>query len=301
MAVAELPRRRFSSDEYERIVETGILGPEDRVDLIAGEVVEKARSGSRHAACVTKLQIRLSGCGALLRTQQPIRPDDRSEPEPDLALVRRRDDYYAAAHPGPRDVLPRLKVPATFPNELQRLDTSGGCRLVARRPASTRPSAALRAEGVNGGLPRTVRRRHHPRCTARRGWLPLKPFADGQSDSPGHGRPHRQRPATPRLVELLKSVPVRSLGDTINSMKTEDLTRFANRPWQVIGEADAAHWLARKRRLGPAEGIRMAAELRALVSAQRPDWPTPAEREADLEMHARVSEALRSVTDPRTA
>lgn len=84
-------------------------------------------------------------------------------------------------------------------------------------------------------------------------------------------------------------------------MKTQDLTRFAKRPWQAIGEADAAHWLARKRELGPAEGIRMAAELRALVAVQRPDWPSLAEREADLEMHARVSEALRSVEDLRTA
>lgn len=90
-------------------------------------------------------------------------------------------------------------------------------------------------------------------------------------------------------------------GDTINPMKTQDLTRFANCPWQAIGEADAAHWLARKRQFGPAEGIRMAAELHALVKAQRPDWPTPAEREADLAMHARVSEALRSVADLRTA
>jgi hypothetical protein len=84
-------------------------------------------------------------------------------------------------------------------------------------------------------------------------------------------------------------------------MKTQDLIRFTNRPWQVIGEADAAHWLARKRQLGPAEGIRMATDLRALVRVQRPDWPTPAEREADLSMHVRVSEALRSVADPRTA
>lgn len=119
MAVAELPRRRFSSDEYERIVEAGILGAEDRVELIAGEIVEMAAIGSRHAACVTKLQVRLSGCGALLRAQQPIRLDGRSEPEPDLALVRPRDDYYAAAHPGPDDVLLLVEVSDTsFPADL---------------------------------------------------------------------------------------------------------------------------------------------------------------------------------------
>ncbi len=82
-------------------------------------------------------------------------------------------------------------------------------------------------------------------------------------------------------------------------MKPQDLRRFANRPWEVLGEADAAYWLERKRRLGPAEGIRMAAELRALVIAQRPDWPSPAERQADLELHARVSECLRRVPASR--
>lgn len=83
-------------------------------------------------------------------------------------------------------------------------------------------------------------------------------------------------------------------------METKDLIRFAERPWEVIGEGDAEHWLARKRELGPAEGIRMAAELRALVAVQRPDWPRPADRAADLEVHARVSEGLRRVHPTRS-
>jgi len=152
MAVAELPRRRFSSDEYERIVEAGILGPEDRVELIAGEIVEMAAIGSRHAACVTKLQVQLSGCDALLRARQPIRLDDRSEPEPDLALVRPRDDYYSAAHPGADDVLLLIEVSDTsFPADLGTklplyaaagvaeawvVDLQGGRVLVHRAPAA---------------------------------------------------------------------------------------------------------------------------------------------------------------------
>lgn len=83
-------------------------------------------------------------------------------------------------------------------------------------------------------------------------------------------------------------------------MKTNDLVRFAERPWEVIGEGDVEYWLARKRELGPAEGVRMAAELRALVAVERPDWPGPADREADLEVHARVGEGLRRVRAPGT-
>ncbi len=82
-------------------------------------------------------------------------------------------------------------------------------------------------------------------------------------------------------------------------MKNKDLQLFANRPWEATGEADAEYWLARKKRLGPAEGLRMAAELRALVAVERPDWPSSAERQADLDVHTRVSEALRRVQPAR--
>lgn len=119
MAVAELPRRRFTTDEYERIVEAGILGPADRVELIEGEIVEMAAIGSRHAACVRKLQVLLTEANAQMSVQQPIRLDDLSEPEPDLALVRPRDDFYASAHPGPTDVLLVVEVSDTsFPADL---------------------------------------------------------------------------------------------------------------------------------------------------------------------------------------
>lgn len=81
----------------------------------------------------------------------------------------------------------------------------------------------------------------------------------------------------------------------LKPVKKKDLVDFAARPWQVIGEGDDEHWRARKRELGPAEGMRIAAELRALVVAERPDWPGAADREADLAVHARVSEGLRRV------
>lgn len=101
-------------------------------------------------------------------------------------------------------------------------------------------------------------------------------------------------------MRVYRRLSERGSGGNMNLVKTQDLVRFATRPWQVIADSDAEHWLLRKRALGPAEGIRMAEELRALVAAQRPDWPGPAEREADREVHARVSEALRSVRSART-
>jgi hypothetical protein len=62
------------------------------------------------------------------------------------------------------------------------------------------------------------------------------------------------------------------------------LVDFADRPWPLLEESSAAYWIARKQELGPTEGLRMAGELRALVAAQRPDWPGAAERATDLEV-----------------
>lgn len=111
-----LPKRRFTVAEYYRMAEAGILGADERVELIEGEIIELAAIGSRHAACVGRLdRLLMRGVGdqALVRVQNPVRLSDLSEPEPDLAVVRPRPDDYAAAHPGPGDVLLLTEVADT--------------------------------------------------------------------------------------------------------------------------------------------------------------------------------------------
>jgi hypothetical protein len=71
------------------------------------------------------------------------------------------------------------------------------------------------------------------------------------------------------------------------------------RDWPAVGRAKARYWVERKRRLGPAEGIRIGDELRRQVLAVRPDWPDAAERAADLERHIRVAACLRRVPPRR--
>lgn len=110
---ARVLRRRFTVDEYHRMAETGILGEDDRVELIEGEIVEMAPIGSRHAACVIRL-IRLFSArprpDVLVNVQNPIRISEYTEPQPDLTLLRFRPDFYARAHPGPEDVLLLVEV-----------------------------------------------------------------------------------------------------------------------------------------------------------------------------------------------
>lgn len=74
-----------------------------------------------------------------------------------------------------------------------------------------------------------------------------------------------------------------------------DLRAFAARDWAAVERNTAEYWRAWKQRHGAAGAIRIADELRRQAIAQRPDWPTHAERMADLECHLRVAEALRRV------
>jgi Uma2 family endonuclease len=109
-------RRLFSVAEYHRLGEAGVLTEDDRAELIEGEIIEMTPIGSLHAACVdrlTALFVPLVGRRAIVRVQNPVFLDDRSEPEPDLSLLRPRDDFYAAGHPGPGDVLLVVEVSDT--------------------------------------------------------------------------------------------------------------------------------------------------------------------------------------------
>jgi Uma2 family endonuclease len=116
MLPAEVERRRFTVEEYYRMAEAGILHEDDRVELIGGEIVEMVPIGSPHQSVVdrlTALMIRFAGKDYNVRVQGPIRLDERNEPEPDLALLRYREDFYAGAHPGPRDLVLLVEVAET--------------------------------------------------------------------------------------------------------------------------------------------------------------------------------------------
>ena len=109
-------RRPFTVGEYYRMAEADILTEEDRVELIAGQIVAMSPIGSRHAACVDRLNgllHRQSEQAFIVRVQSPIALDAYSEPEPDLVLLRPRADFYAEAHPSVADVLLAVEVADT--------------------------------------------------------------------------------------------------------------------------------------------------------------------------------------------
>ena len=109
-----LRRRRFTLDEYHRMGETGILGEDDRVELIEGEIIEMTAIGSHHAATVARIHHLFStrlGARAVVWSQSPLLlARFQSEPEPDGMLLAPRPDFYAARLPEPPDVRLLIEV-----------------------------------------------------------------------------------------------------------------------------------------------------------------------------------------------
>ena len=115
MAV-ELKRYRFTRDDYHRMAQTGILSPDVRVELIDGEIIEMSPIGRRHLSVVDRLTAffvpRVAGA-AIARVQGSIALGNNGEPEPDLALLRFRDDFYATASATEEDALLLFEVADT--------------------------------------------------------------------------------------------------------------------------------------------------------------------------------------------
>ena len=111
-----LTRHRITVADYYRMGEAGIFAPNARVELIEGEVIDMAPIGSKHGSAVKRLVALLTaalGPRAIVSVQDPLRLSDLSEPEPDLMLLRPRDDFYAGAHPSAADVLLLIEVADT--------------------------------------------------------------------------------------------------------------------------------------------------------------------------------------------
>jgi Uma2 family endonuclease len=109
----QLLRRKFTVKQYHKMFESGILTEDDRVELIRGEIIEMSPIGTKHAACVNRLinlLVQSLGKRVIVAAQNPIGLNDNSEPQPDVVLVKPRDDFYETAHPQPQDIFLLIEV-----------------------------------------------------------------------------------------------------------------------------------------------------------------------------------------------
>lgn len=104
---------KFTTKQYQLMYESGVFAESDRYELINGEIREMSPIGIKHAVCVTRLSTLFTNRlinKAVIWAQNPILLSDYSQPQPDLAILKWRDDFYASALPTPEDILLIIEV-----------------------------------------------------------------------------------------------------------------------------------------------------------------------------------------------
>jgi Uma2 family endonuclease len=109
----KVPRHRLTRRDYYRIGEAGVLGENDRVELLEGQLVDMSPISPRHAIITDNLHDLLAAAfagRAKVRGQNPVVLNDGSEPQPDIAVARRPWLGYPHEHPTPDDIFLLIEV-----------------------------------------------------------------------------------------------------------------------------------------------------------------------------------------------
>ena len=103
MEAAPLPLWRLTRARYDQMVDAGLFGPEDKVELLDGLLIAREPQGERHTIVLALVRAaieRAFGRGYWIREEKPVALDDLSAPEPDLVVVRGQPrDYLGRGHP----------------------------------------------------------------------------------------------------------------------------------------------------------------------------------------------------------
>ncbi|MBG1265235.1 Uma2 family endonuclease [Nostoc sp. WHI] len=105
--------RLISVQEYHQMAETGIFHPEERLELIAGQIIRMSAKGTAHESAITRTERLLRqrlGDKVLLRIQSPVQLDDYSEPEPDISVVKLNPLDYEDHHPDASEVFLLIEI-----------------------------------------------------------------------------------------------------------------------------------------------------------------------------------------------
>ena len=113
MSIIQLAEKLYTVDDYYKMAEIGILKPSDKVELINGKIFYKNPITSKDSAYINCLNRRLHTLidnRIVIGVKSPVRINNFSEPEPDVALLKPRNDFYDEKHAEPDDVLLLIEV-----------------------------------------------------------------------------------------------------------------------------------------------------------------------------------------------
>jgi len=109
----ESARKLLTTDDVLKMAEAGLFGPEERIELIDGEIVEMTPVGNRHIMCVNRANTFLTeafGRSAIVSIQNALRLNIHNMPQPDVVVLRPRHDFYGSEGATPADVLFLVEV-----------------------------------------------------------------------------------------------------------------------------------------------------------------------------------------------
>ncbi len=115
----EVARRRFTVEEFHKMIDAGVFLEDDRLELLDGEIIEMTPIRGEHHSCVKRLNRwahEALGRRMTVSVQDPVTLNERSEPYPDLMLLRYREDAYLGKDPSPEDVLLLIEVALSSAN-----------------------------------------------------------------------------------------------------------------------------------------------------------------------------------------
>lgn len=104
---------QFTVEQFQLMYERGVFVDSDRYELINGEIIAMSPIGRKHAACVNRLVATFThkfGSQVVLSVQNSIQLANKLQPQPDIAVLKYRDDFYEDALPTPADILLIIEV-----------------------------------------------------------------------------------------------------------------------------------------------------------------------------------------------
>ena len=105
--------KKFTVEEYHRLVDLGFFTENDKIELIRGEIIEMSPKRTPHSVCNSLLWRELYdslGRDVVIRIQEPIIISSTSEPEPDIVIAKKKDDDYLSSHPVPEDIILIIEI-----------------------------------------------------------------------------------------------------------------------------------------------------------------------------------------------
>lgn len=108
-----LPDFKWTLEQYHHMIEAGVLTEDQRVELLFGKIVEMSPIGRFHAACVKQINRyfhKKMGDSVTIGIQDPVTLLGESEPEPDISILKYRNDNYVSRHPQGDDILLLIEV-----------------------------------------------------------------------------------------------------------------------------------------------------------------------------------------------